>query len=309
MKWLNPLNGEKDPMNWDAGWMQYQLAKKPFDLVQNVLLTIKNLFHHETEASLAPLKKMKFLANGPVDIPSLCHLIEEPVIEENIYEIEYIKLKKDKKDKKDKSNKDQPAVLEIVENTEELTSPTLDKNNITPEDFTEVDQLEEAIHDSVLEIETIQLDEQKEESKIVLETIQAEAIAEEKILEIEALDIETEDTSPQAKDESKIEKAPAEIAEPPKQSFTINTNKASAFTSWINQFSANNDPDFNERKLKSNVDLSVHHSEDIISESLAKILAKQGHTKESIEMYRKLSLKFPEKSGYFASLINEINKH
>lgn len=42
---------------------------------------------------------------------------------------------------------------------------------------------------------------------------------------------------------------------------------------------------------------------DIASETLADLLASQGHTEQANEMYRQLSMKYPEKSSYFASKI------
>ncbi|TVR87442.1 MAG: hypothetical protein EA411_07575 [Saprospirales bacterium] len=44
---------------------------------------------------------------------------------------------------------------------------------------------------------------------------------------------------------------------------------------------------------------------DIASETLADLLASQGHIEEANEMYRKLSLLYPEKSSYFASKIRK----
>ena len=45
---------------------------------------------------------------------------------------------------------------------------------------------------------------------------------------------------------------------------------------------------------------------EIISENLANILIKQGKVDKAIEIYEKLSLKFPEKSAYFASRIQDL---
>ncbi len=46
--------------------------------------------------------------------------------------------------------------------------------------------------------------------------------------------------------------------------------------------------------------------EEIVSETLADIMAKQGYTVKAKEMYKKLSLLFPEKSSYFAKKIKEL---
>lgn len=51
---------------------------------------------------------------------------------------------------------------------------------------------------------------------------------------------------------------------------------------------------------------SVSSESGIVSESLAQLLAQQGKTEKAIEMYRKLSLRNPEKNAYFADLIRKI---
>ncbi|MCH7396361.1 hypothetical protein MM236_00100 [Belliella sp. DSM 107340] len=45
---------------------------------------------------------------------------------------------------------------------------------------------------------------------------------------------------------------------------------------------------------------------DLLSESYAKLLAKQGKNKKAKEIYQKLMVKFPNKSTYFADLIKEL---
>lgn len=58
-------------------------------------------------------------------------------------------------------------------------------------------------------------------------------------------------------------------------------------------------------------DLSEHSGafgEDLVSETLAKILAKQGKTAKALDIYKKLIWKFPQKKAYFASLIEDL-KH
>jgi len=53
---------------------------------------------------------------------------------------------------------------------------------------------------------------------------------------------------------------------------------------------------------------SVTEDEGLITDTLAQIYIKQGYYSKAIYAYEKLSLKFPEKSRYFASQIEKIKK-
>jgi hypothetical protein len=53
---------------------------------------------------------------------------------------------------------------------------------------------------------------------------------------------------------------------------------------------------------------SVQESDDFVTETLARIYAKQGNFPKAIRTYQKLSLKYPEKSTYFAALIEELKR-
>lgn len=53
---------------------------------------------------------------------------------------------------------------------------------------------------------------------------------------------------------------------------------------------------------------SVKENEHLITDTLANIYLKQGHYAKAIFAYEKLSLKYPEKSIYFAARIEEIKK-
>ncbi|MEQ8703545.1 MAG: hypothetical protein RIC19_06485 [Phaeodactylibacter sp.] len=103
----------------------------------------------------------------------------------------------------------------------------------------------------------------------------------------------------------------------------------SSFTSWVAQFQP---PDIQtqlsdimesqkmedkrqyrkkkNRQIASSVDKivsqSITENGDLVSETLARVLARQGQYDKAEEMYRRLMLVFPEKSDYFAQQILNI---
>ncbi|MFL2573317.1 MAG: hypothetical protein ACJ0P8_02620 [Flavobacteriales bacterium] len=61
-------------------------------------------------------------------------------------------------------------------------------------------------------------------------------------------------------------------------------------------------------KASENAKTSIQENNEIISETLAKVYTRQEHYEKAISIYKKLSLKYPQKSIYFADQINLINK-
>ena len=53
---------------------------------------------------------------------------------------------------------------------------------------------------------------------------------------------------------------------------------------------------------------SIIENKDLITETLAKVYTKQQHFDKAISVYQKLSLKYPQKSSYFAGQIKLITK-
>ena len=55
--------------------------------------------------------------------------------------------------------------------------------------------------------------------------------------------------------------------------------------------------------------ISLVDNEEFVTETLARIYCKQGSFDKAIKAYESLSLKFPEKSTYFADLIKEVKEN
>jgi hypothetical protein len=70
-------------------------------------------------------------------------------------------------------------------------------------------------------------------------------------------------------------------------------------------------PEYNEEgegKAKQIAQKSISDDGGIASETLAAVLAMQGHKEKAIAMYERLSLQYPEKSSFFAAKIKELKK-
>jgi len=64
-----------------------------------------------------------------------------------------------------------------------------------------------------------------------------------------------------------------------------------------------------EKENKDISESSVEEREDIASERLIKVYVQQGYYNKAIDAYHKLSLKYPEKSDYFAEQIKKLREN
>lgn len=62
-----------------------------------------------------------------------------------------------------------------------------------------------------------------------------------------------------------------------------------------------------KHKLQHKIDASLERKPLVVSETLAKMMANQGHITEAIDIYNQLILLYPEKSSYFADQIKKLD--
>jgi len=115
-------------------------------------------------------------------------------------------------------------------------------------------------------------------------------------------------------DELKIIAGDDELLELEEENIQNTSDKKVKNDELINKF-INNSPHILSRKeddtYEEQIDISEssgRENEGFITETLAKVYINQGYYSKAIFAYKKLSLKFPEKSSYFATQIEKIKK-
>lgn len=207
---------------------------------------------------------------------------------------------------------------ETINESDEVNKDTIEQDEKTHE---ENNQKEEQIIAQETDIvsDRIENDPTAEQEKIAeRDKEDAPEIISEKEEETEITDILAEKKSIRSKkellklvrkrlDEIETEKAKEKEAEADNDESFI---KAKLIDRFIEQQPSINRPDKNEFFDPQNeaVESSLDGDDFFVTETLAQIHTQQANFKKAEEIYRKLILKYPEKSSYFAAQIEKLTK-
>ena len=145
------------------------------------------------------------------------------------------------------------------------------------------------------EVQDIPPSPKREEPALIEDEIEAEAAEEEEEESQEITSLVDFVTSKSRPILNKTSKGPAQNKEEKLKDFVKQTKKALKGTK----------PIFSPEKMAK---LSLLEDENLVTETLAKVFAKQKNFKKAIKAYKQLSLKYPEKSIYFAAQIEKIKE-
>jgi hypothetical protein len=133
-------------------------------------------------------------------------------------------------------------------------------------------------------------------------------------LEVNAISTEATLPTQTASREEKTSEIPASKIQPPMPIAPLKptfSGMAGKYTPPQLQAPTLPNPTEKERKAAQAAALamqSIIEKEEVISETLADLLARQGHQEKAIQMYERLSLQFPQKSTYFAARIQKLKQ-
>lgn len=162
------------------------------------------------------------------------------------------------------------------------------------------------------------------ESLIVEEIEKREPIEPEKEEEPQPIvKVETKTEPPAKEHEEKAVEVPKTIEVKPEPKEEFNTTTKHSFMEWL-KYASTQPIDERKKERKQAEALpakkkefysasamakkSVEEDESFVTETLAKIYALQGNTEKAIKAYHTLSLKYPEKSSYFAARIKKLEE-
>lgn len=152
----------------------------------------------------------------------------------------------------------------------------------------------------------------KNEAPEKLTNILSEQLAQfQEPLKEEKLSFEHEEHTTLQKDYFAAQGIDIDLSRVPQDKFT---KQLRSFTAWLKVLKhadlEQTTPEIVEEqeKIITAIAEKANKAEDVITESMAEIWAKQGNKRKAIDTYSKLSFIFPEKSVYFASRIEQLKQ-
>lgn len=215
------------------------------------------------------------------------------------------------------SESPEAELTEVDETEPDIAQKEEEEESVTEEEETEVENDSETASPKKLEIE--ELDEMEKE--ILYEAVYSSIEQEVQEGVGDEIDEESEvdgkESSAQGMDEQELSPYAKWLKQRSKavhfreeEAITEEQAKGLDEKDLIDRF-IKNDPKISVKKddLFSNENLgkmSLVEDEDFVTETLAKVYARQGKINKAIKAYKKLSLKYPEKSIYFANQLKKL---
>lgn len=168
-----------------------------------------------------------------------------------------------------------------------------------------------ALDDELMEEPATQSDEIAEQAENKISGILSSQLADFKkpVKAGDQLDIDTEKQRPHTIDYFASQGIKIDLSSIPQDKLTTHLRK---FTDWLKTVK-NTQGDVHRMESTPEMERAVaetakisNQSREIVTETMADVLVKQGQTEKAIQLYIKLSFLNPEKSSYFAAKIEQL---
>jgi tetratricopeptide (TPR) repeat protein len=200
----------------------------------------------------------------------------------------------------EKSETDEPLILKLP--VEEPVSDTRQNVIESAKNSDDLIQEIETVDDDTAEVMILMDDESPEEEETISYTDPGFLVEDHSDL----LELDLNEDSP--------DNFEYVLASPPETIEDLSISRKKQQLELIDKFIVTNpriEPNKDKNQLPGD-DISkpfVDEDGGFFTETLAKIYVNQGYYSKAIDIYEKLSLKFPEKSSYFASQIEKVTEH